>query len=69
MSSKNINAQVKYTGPLIAPLEKDQEVATLEITIPGMETISKPLYAAEAVPELGLFAKTIEKAKMFIAGK
>ncbi|MCB1580741.1 MAG: D-alanyl-D-alanine carboxypeptidase [Rhodospirillales bacterium] len=69
MAGANINIQVKYNGPLIAPVKKGQELGALEITIPGMETITRPLYVAEDVPELGLFAKTLAKAKLVLGGK
>ncbi|MCB9980930.1 MAG: D-alanyl-D-alanine carboxypeptidase [Rhodospirillales bacterium] len=69
MAGANINIQVKYNGPLIAPVKKGQELGSLEITIPGMETVTYPLYAAEDVPELGLFAKTLAKAKLVLGRK
>lgn len=68
MAAGNMKIEVKYNGPLIAPVAKDQEIGTLEVTLPGMEPVSRPLYAASAVPELGMFSKTLEKAKNFIGG-
>lgn len=67
LAGNNIELEVKYDGPLIAPIKKGQEVGVLNVTISGMKSVSKPLYAASAVEELGLFAKTIEKAKLFIS--
>ena len=69
MVGVNITIQVKYDGPVIAPVKKGRELGALEIAIPGMETITRPLYAAEDVGELGLFAKTLAKAKLLFGGK
>jgi len=66
MLGNTIKIEAKYNGPLIAPIKKDQEIGILEISAPGMEKVTKTLYAAEAVEELGLFAKTIAKAKLLI---
>lgn len=66
IAAADMKIAVKYEGPLIAPLAKGQEVGTIEITIPGMETISKPVYTAEAVEELGFMSKTMAKARQFI---
>ena len=48
---------VRYDGPLRAPIAKGEAVATLEIAVPGMETSSLPLYAAEDVHEAGVFRR------------
>ncbi|MEZ5813503.1 MAG: D-alanyl-D-alanine carboxypeptidase family protein [Alphaproteobacteria bacterium] len=69
MAEANIKIQIKYNGPLIAPVKEGQEIGTLEITIPGMEPVTKPVFAAQTVEELGLFAKTLAKTKLFIRGR
>ncbi len=69
MSGANIQMQIKYDGPVIAPIKQGQEIGMLEIIIPGMETISQPVFAAQDVAGLGLFAKTVAKAKLLIAGR
>ena len=69
MAGSNLKVSVKYEGPLMAPVQKGQEVGALEINTPGMATATYPLYAAQDVAELGLVSKTVEKAKRFIAGK
>lgn len=66
IAGAEMKVEVKYEGPLIAPLEKDMEVGTVEISIPGVETITKPLYTAQAVEELGFMSKTVAKAKQFV---
>lgn len=69
MSGANIKMQIEYNGPVIAPIKKGQEIGALEVMIPGMETVKRPVFAATDVEELGLFAQTMAKAKLFIAGK
>ncbi len=69
MSGANIQMQIKYDGPVIAPVKKGQEIGVLEVAIPGIEPVSHPVFAAEDVEGLGFFASTVAKAKLFIAGK
>ena len=68
LAGKNLKIAVKYDGPLIAPIKQGQQIGTLEIHAPGMAAVTRPVYAASDVAALGIFAKTIEKAKRFIAG-
>ena len=44
------------------------EIGTLVIDVPHMQQITKPLYAANNVEQLGFFSAAIAKAKLFIAG-
>ena len=48
---------VKYQGPVSSPIAKGQQIATLEVTGAGFETISRPLYAAENVGQLAFFGR------------
>jgi len=48
---------VRYDGPLRAPIEKGEAVATLVIAVPGMERSTLPLYAARDVEEAGVFRR------------
>jgi len=48
---------IHYDGPLRAPIAKGEAVATLEIAVPGMETATLPLYAAQEVKEAGMFGR------------
>ena len=45
----NMKARVIYTGPIIAPVEKGQEIATLKVWIGDNLSQETPLYAAYAV--------------------
>ena len=48
-SRDRIKAQIRYDGPLMAPLAQDQKVATLDVTIDGQSVYSQDLYTARAV--------------------
>ena len=50
---RNMTAKVVYDGPIAAPIQKGQPIATLELSAKGMETKSYPLIAGENVEELG----------------
>jgi len=69
MAKSELDVNVIYVGPIEAPVQEGQQIATLEIVIPRLETKTYPLVAGESVERLGLFAQTIEKAKLFISGK
>ncbi|RDS78662.1 D-alanyl-D-alanine carboxypeptidase [Alteriqipengyuania lutimaris] len=48
---------VRYDGPLRAPIARGEQVATLEIAVPGMEPSTVPLYAAKDVAKAGIFGR------------
>ncbi len=50
---RNMTAKVIYDGPIAAPIQKGQPIATLELSANGMETKSYPLVAGADVGELG----------------
>lgn len=61
--------RLKYNGPLKAPVKKGDPVGTVEIKVPGIDTpIEYPLLAGADVPELGIFFKTLAKARYFLSG-
>ena len=43
--------EIRYSGPLAAPIQQGQPVATLRVTIPGQLPNDVPLVAAESVAE------------------
>ena len=61
-------AKVEYTGPLVAPVEKDQEIGLLNISVPGRDVASYPVIAKSSVAEKGFFGKTFEKVLAMISG-
>ena len=46
---ERISARIRYDGPLAAPVEKDAEVARLDILVDGESVLSAPLVAARSV--------------------
>ncbi|MDC8753330.1 D-alanyl-D-alanine carboxypeptidase [Erythrobacter sp. sf7] len=52
-SKGRISANIRYDGPLRAPIMAGQQVATLEVTAPGVAPARIPLYAAEEVGVAG----------------
>lgn len=48
-----IAARIRYDGPLRAPIADGQQVAMLEVTVPGVAPARIPLFAAEAVATAG----------------
>lgn len=54
---RNMTAKVIYDGPISAPIQKGQPVATLELSANGMETKSYPLVAGADVESLGGFSR------------
>ncbi len=53
----DLQMSITYDGPLRAPFEAGEQVAMLEIDVPGMEPARIPLVAAEAVEEAGFFGR------------
>ena len=68
-ADRDVKIEISYNGPLIAPIEKGTEVATMTFISPGLPEVTKPLYAAQSVEELGLFAQIVTKAKHLVMGK
>jgi serine-type D-Ala-D-Ala carboxypeptidase (penicillin-binding protein 5/6) len=50
---RNMTAKVVYDGPIPAPIQKGQPIATLELSAEGMETKIYPLVAGADVAVLG----------------
>ncbi|MEL7190466.1 MAG: D-alanyl-D-alanine carboxypeptidase family protein [Pseudomonadota bacterium] len=49
--------RITYDGPLRAPIDEGQQIAMLEITIPGMEVARVPLLAKESIGQAGFFTR------------
>lgn len=58
-----IKADVSYTSPLPAPLQKNQEVGHLSITLPDGTQKAFPLVTSQEVAELGFFGKLWARIK------
>ncbi len=55
--SGDLQISIEYDGPLRAPFEQGEAVATLVIDVPEMEPARIPLLAAESVSEAGFFSR------------
>ena len=66
---KHIEFKISYDGPIPAPINKDQKVAKLTISVPGQKPLDFPLYAASTIEDKGLLSKTVYKAKTLIKGQ
>ncbi len=64
----DMKVKVVYDGPIPAPLEIGQQIATLVVTAPDEETIEVPLVAGVAVEQLGFFGRITAAVKHLIFG-
>ncbi|MCI5076514.1 D-alanyl-D-alanine carboxypeptidase family protein [Oricola sp.] len=55
-----MKARVVYTGPVMAPVEEGQEIATLKVWIGDTLTQETPLYAAQAVPQGPIYRRALD---------
>ncbi len=67
-SRNGMKVVVKYQGPVPTPIAKGQQIATLEVSGPGFDTINRPLYAAEDVGRLAFFGRIGSAIKFIIFG-
>ncbi|MGH1575728.1 D-alanyl-D-alanine carboxypeptidase family protein [Planktotalea sp.] len=56
-SQEMVEAEVIYNGPITAPIAKDQKIAELVITPPGLPETRIPLVAGNDVPSGGFVAR------------
>jgi D-alanyl-D-alanine carboxypeptidase (penicillin-binding protein 5/6) len=64
----DMKVKVIYDGPIPAPLEVGQQIATLVIAAPGEETIEVPLVAGAAIERLGFVGRITASIKYLIFG-
>ena len=70
LQGEGLDIKVTYDGPITAPVQKGDVLGEMQITIPGQETaFTYDVKALNSIEELGFFAKTVAKAKNFIAKK
>ena len=63
----DVTAEVIYNGPITAPVAKDQKLAELIITPPGLPETRIPLVAAHDVPAGGFMSRVGTVAQMLIS--
>jgi len=56
-ADENVPAEIVYSGPIKAPIAKDQELATLVISPDGMPPVTLPLFAGKDVGKGGFFVR------------
>ena len=52
---KDLKVTINYNGPIKAPIEKDQEIATLIVKIDDEEIRSLPIYSNEKIKKVNIF--------------
>lgn len=63
-----MKATVVYESPVPAPITQGQQLATVRLTAPGMETRELPLYAAQDIERLGFFGRITAALEFLIWG-
>ena len=53
--TKNLKVIINYNGPIMAPIEKDQEIGTLIVKIDDEEIRSLPIYSNEKIKKVNVF--------------
>ena len=53
--SRNLKVYLKYNGPVKAPIEKDQEIAKIEVFVKDDLVQKVPVYASENVDKVNVF--------------
>lgn len=66
--SDEFRVSVVYDGPIPAPIQKGQQLATLVVEGPDMERQTVPLIAGEDVPKLGFVGRMGAAAKHLVFG-
>ena len=64
--SEKLTAKVAYTGPLMAPVEADKELARLQLFRGDKEVLSVPLRTATSVPVGSLSKRALDAGMEFV---
>jgi D-alanyl-D-alanine carboxypeptidase (penicillin-binding protein 5/6) len=56
-SRPGMKVSFKYNGPLRAPVVQGTQIGTLNVTAPDVPPINVPVYAAQSVPQTGIFGR------------
>ena len=65
---RNLNVILNYQGPIVAPVQKGEKVASLVITNKGQKIKTVPLYAAEDLNKVNFFKSLITSINYLIWG-
>ena len=65
---RNLNVFLKYDGPIVAPIRKNDKIAELVVSNKGEILKSLPLYAAEDIKKVNFFKSLITSINYLIWG-
>ena len=65
---RNLNVFLKYDGPIVAPIRKNDKIAELVVSNKGELLKSLPLYAAEDIKKVNFFKSLITSINYLIWG-
>ena len=65
---RNLNVFLKYDGPIVAPIRKNDKIAELVVSNKGEVLKSLPLYAAEDIKNVNFFKSLITSINYLIWG-
>ena len=63
-----LRASVRWAGPVVAPVAKGQELATLRLEAPGIQPVEHPLYAGADVERIGFFGRIFGRLRALLFG-
>lgn len=65
---RNLKISLKYDGPIVAPIDKGEKIAQLDISIKDELVKSLPLYAAENLKKVNFFKSLLASINYLIWG-
>ena len=65
---RNLKVSLKYDGPIVAPVDKGEKIAQLDISIKDELVKSLPLYAAENLKKVNFFKSLLASINYLIWG-
>ena len=65
---RNLKVSLKYDGPIVAPIDKGEKIAQLDISIKDELIKSLPLYAAENLKKVNFFKSLLASINYLIWG-
>ena len=66
--SDDVKVEISYKTPLKAPIKNGEKVGFVSVNLPDGNKIEVPLITAKSVEEMGLFMRTIVKARLLTTG-
>ena len=65
---RNLNVFLKYKGPIVAPIQKDEKIASLVVTKGDQVIKTLPLYASEDLKKVNFFKSLLSSINYLIWG-